>query len=87
MKEKPVKLPGPDHPISIERNPAQVVVSVGGHVVADTRNALIEACRAVPWTNRASLHNVHVLINCTPVGMHPNVDDTPMSQAAGTARA
>ncbi len=40
MKEKPVKLPGPDHPISIERNPAQVVVSVGGRVVADTRNAL-----------------------------------------------
>jgi hypothetical protein len=24
MKEKQVKLPGPDHPISIERNPARV---------------------------------------------------------------
>ena len=40
MKEKPIKLPGPDHPISIERNPARVVVSVAGHVIADTRNAL-----------------------------------------------
>src|SRR4029077_12780604 len=40
MKEKKVKLPGSDHPISIERNPARVVVSVAGHVVADTRNAL-----------------------------------------------
>ena len=40
MKEKQIKLPGPDHPISIERNPARVVVSVAGHVVADTRNAL-----------------------------------------------
>jgi uncharacterized protein (DUF427 family) len=40
MKEKQVKLPGPDHPISIERNPARVVVSVAGRVVADTRNAL-----------------------------------------------
>jgi hypothetical protein len=32
MKEKQVKLPGPDHPISIQRNPARVVVSVAGHV-------------------------------------------------------
>ena len=40
MKEKQVKLPGPDHPISIERNPAHVVVSVAGRMVADSRNAL-----------------------------------------------
>jgi uncharacterized protein (DUF427 family) len=40
MKEKQVKLPGPGHPISIQRNPARVIVSVGGRVVADTRNAL-----------------------------------------------
>src|SRR3984957_8452790 len=40
MKEKQVKLPSPDHPISIQRNPARVVVSVAGRVVADTRNAL-----------------------------------------------
>ena len=40
MNEKLVKLPGPDHPISIERNPSRVVVSVAGRVIADTRNAL-----------------------------------------------
>jgi uncharacterized protein (DUF427 family) len=40
MKEKPVRLPGPDHPIFIERNPARVVVSVAGRAVADSRNAL-----------------------------------------------
>jgi uncharacterized protein (DUF427 family) len=40
MKEKKVKLPGPDHPISIQRNAARVVVSIAGGVVADTRNAL-----------------------------------------------
>ncbi len=28
MNEKLVKLPGPDHPISIERNPSRVIVSV-----------------------------------------------------------
>ena len=40
MKEKQIKIPGPDHPISIQRNPARIVVSVVGRVVADTRNAL-----------------------------------------------
>jgi uncharacterized protein (DUF427 family) len=37
---KPVKTPGPDHPITIARNPARVVVTVAGRVVADTREAL-----------------------------------------------
>jgi uncharacterized protein (DUF427 family) len=40
MKEKQTRIPGPDHPISIQRNPARVVVSVAGRVIADTRNAL-----------------------------------------------
>jgi uncharacterized protein (DUF427 family) len=38
--EKTVKVPGPDHPITIAPNPARVVVSVAGRVVADTRAAL-----------------------------------------------
>ena len=37
---KPIKVPGPDHPITIERNPNRVVISVAGHVIADTRDAL-----------------------------------------------
>jgi uncharacterized protein (DUF427 family) len=40
MKEKQVKTPGPEHPISIERNSARIVVSVAGRVIADTGNAL-----------------------------------------------
>ena len=40
MKEKLIKVPGPNHPISIERNPARIVVSVAGRLIADTRNAL-----------------------------------------------
>jgi uncharacterized protein (DUF427 family) len=40
MKTKQIKLAGPDRPISIQPNPARVVVSVAGRVVADTRNAL-----------------------------------------------
>jgi uncharacterized protein (DUF427 family) len=37
---KPVKMPGPDHPIIVERNPRRVIVSVAGRVIADTREAL-----------------------------------------------
>ena len=37
---KTVKIPGPEHPITIERNPGRVVVTVAGHVIADTREAL-----------------------------------------------
>jgi uncharacterized protein (DUF427 family) len=40
MTDKPIKQPGPDHAITIEANPARVVVSVAGRVIADTRNAL-----------------------------------------------
>ena len=42
MKDtKAMKIPGPDHPITIERNPARVIVKLGGKIVADTRDALI----------------------------------------------
>jgi uncharacterized protein (DUF427 family) len=37
---KPVKSPGPDHPITITRNLNRVVVTVAGRIVANTRQAL-----------------------------------------------
>jgi uncharacterized protein (DUF427 family) len=40
MADKPMKIPGPDHPISIVANPSRVVVTVGGKAIADTRSAL-----------------------------------------------
>lgn len=39
--QKIIKVPGPDHPITIEHNPNRVVVTVASRVVADTRDALI----------------------------------------------
>ena len=39
-KPKTVKVPGPDHPITVERNTGHVVVKVAGRIVADTRDAL-----------------------------------------------
>ena len=40
MADKPMKIPGPDHAISIDANPSRVVVKVGGKIIADTSNAL-----------------------------------------------
>ena len=40
MTPKPTKLPGPDHPITIEANPRRVVVVVSGRTIADSRNVL-----------------------------------------------
>jgi uncharacterized protein (DUF427 family) len=40
VADKPIKQPGPDHPITIEANTARVVVSVEGAIVADTEKAL-----------------------------------------------
>src|SRR5262245_53387936 len=36
-----MKIPGPDHPITIEPSPKRVRVSFNGRVVADTARALI----------------------------------------------
>jgi uncharacterized protein (DUF427 family) len=38
---KAIKIPGPAHPITIEPNRKRVVVSIGGTVLADSRDALI----------------------------------------------
>jgi uncharacterized protein (DUF427 family) len=39
MTDRQIKQPGPDHPITIEPNPARVLVTVAGRVVADTTHA------------------------------------------------
>jgi uncharacterized protein (DUF427 family) len=58
-KPKTMKIPSPDHPISVERNARRVVVTVGGRTVADTRKALtlreasypsVNTFRARTWT-------------------------------------
>ncbi len=57
------------------RRGAQVVITDG---VARNANDVAKTfeCRAVEWAARHTV-NADVLINCTPVGMHPNVDETP----------
>ena len=40
MADRVVKIPGPDHPITIEPNARRVVVRLGDKVIADTMRAL-----------------------------------------------
>ena len=40
MNSKPIKIPGPDHPIIITPTKGRVTATVGGKRIADTREAL-----------------------------------------------
>ncbi|WP_322029058.1 DUF427 domain-containing protein [Paraburkholderia sp. J76] len=40
MDTRTVKIPGPDHPVTVEPARTRVVVKAGGRVVVDTRRAL-----------------------------------------------
>lgn len=37
------------------------------------------ACQHTSWENRGSVH-CDILVNCTSLGMHPNVDETPFPE-------
>jgi 3-dehydroquinate dehydratase / shikimate dehydrogenase len=56
---------------------AQVDVVITSRTVEHARE-LAEAmeCRSVEWDSRYAV-KIDLLINCTPVGMHPNVDESP----------
>jgi uncharacterized protein (DUF427 family) len=40
MPDKLIKIPGPEHPITIGESPSRIVVTLNGQVLADTRHAL-----------------------------------------------
>ncbi len=55
MSDKPVKIPGPEHPIGIMPEPRRVVVRAGGRVIADSRRAVslkAASCPAVVYIPR-----------------------------------
>ena len=41
MGDRTIKVPGPDHPITVAPNPNRVLVRLGGEVIADTTRALV----------------------------------------------
>jgi len=58
LKPKTVKIPGPDHPITVEPNPARVTVTLAGKVIADTTKALILREAAYPAVQYIPLKDV-----------------------------
>jgi 3-dehydroquinate dehydratase/shikimate dehydrogenase len=57
-----------------------LVTITNRHDERATRLAEEVGCRTINWSMRGS-SPADVIINATPVGMHPNVDDTPLSAA------
>jgi 3-dehydroquinate dehydratase/shikimate dehydrogenase len=65
---------------SLERLEWQSFEPVVRGRTAARAKALAESllCRHVTWENRGSEY-ADILINCTPVGMSPNMDETPFN--------
>jgi 3-dehydroquinate dehydratase/shikimate dehydrogenase len=64
----------------LARSGANVTIS-NRHDERATALAEAVGCRTASWAMRAS-SIAEIIVNCTPVGMHPDVDDTPMPPAA-----
>jgi 3-dehydroquinate dehydratase/shikimate dehydrogenase len=63
----------------LKRRGASVVIASRTKARSD-RLAADLGCDSTHWDNRHSVR-AELLINCTPVGMHPNVDVSPYSKA------
>jgi 3-dehydroquinate dehydratase/shikimate dehydrogenase len=54
------------------------IITISGRTEEKARKLAEEVgCRQVDWAGRHSV-NSDVVVNCTPVGMHPNVDESPL---------
>ncbi len=62
MIDLPIKLPGADPPITIEPNPARVLVSVAGRVIADTYEALTLCEASYPAVQYIPRKDVEMLL-------------------------
>ncbi len=59
----------------LKRYGAEVVISARDHRQAEQLADEMK-CSSLDWLTRQT-HEGQILINCTPVGMHPNLDGTP----------
>jgi uncharacterized protein (DUF427 family) len=58
MDSKPIKIPDPDHPITIASSRERITVTVAGRLIADTREALILKEAAYPPVHYISRKDV-----------------------------
>ncbi|MBY0586451.1 shikimate dehydrogenase [bacterium] len=73
---------GVARPIAFSLHQAGAIVSVANRS-ADRAQSLAHAvgCKFIDWGMRES-HLAEIVINCTKLGMHPDVDETPIQQSA-----
>ena len=57
-----MKIPGPDHPITITPNPRRVRVIAGGKVIADTTSALALKEATYPVVNYIPVSYTHLTL-------------------------
>lgn len=62
MAGKNLKVPGPDHPITVEPAKARVVVKVAGKVIADTDKALVLRESSYPAVYYIPRHDVEMTL-------------------------
>ena len=59
MSEKPITIPGPDHPITVTANDSRIVILLDGRTIADSRNVLTLREASYPpvhYIPRADVH-------------------------------
>ena len=61
------------------RNRGALVTVASRTMQKSERLATAFDCKAIDWEARHRA-NCDILVNCTPVGMHPNVDESPVSK-------
>ena len=61
---------------ALHREGANLTITTRTHEKAEKLAEEVH-CKVVDWHAR-NAHRCDVVINCTPVGMHPNVDETPV---------
>jgi uncharacterized protein (DUF427 family) len=90
MQSKTVKIPGPEHPITVEPTAGRVSVRVGGRLIADSRRALTLREAAYPpvqYVPREDV-NMHELVRTDHATYCPYKGDSAyFSITAGAARS
>ncbi|HEY2683683.1 MAG TPA: DUF427 domain-containing protein [Steroidobacteraceae bacterium] len=67
MSSKPVRQPGPDHPITVSASAKHITIMIGDTVVADTRRALDLKEATYPVVHYIPRSDVHMaLLERTP---------------------
>lgn len=86
---KTIKIPGPDHPISIERNAKRVVVTLAGKTIADTTDALTLREAAYPAVHYIPRKDVDMaaLVRSDTTSYCPTRAKHPISAFRSTANA